>query len=150
VYRIPGENLWLGHVGHAADLRALHDAGIVAVVDLALNEPPVRLTREMVYCRVPLLDGVGNPPWLLRMAVDVVVGLLRARTPTLLHCSAGLSRAPAVAACALAVGHDRDPDECLQELARSRTLDVSPGLWQELLGLLQSAPPRPEGPPRLT
>src|SRR5207244_524756 len=88
--QLSGLPLWLGHVGDARDLRAVLSAGILAVVDLALNEPPVRITRELVYCRFPLLDGMGNPPWLVRAAVDTVARLLRAGTPTLVYCSGGM------------------------------------------------------------
>ena len=38
------------------------DAGIEALVDLGLNERPVQLTRELIYCRFPLNDGGGNSP----------------------------------------------------------------------------------------
>src|SRR4051794_38928813 len=68
VRRVPGYTLWLGHVGDARDLSGLLSAGITAVVDLALNEAPVPLARELVYCRFPLIDGGGNPRWLLRTA----------------------------------------------------------------------------------
>src|SRR3954454_1421008 len=98
---IPGHPLWLGHVGDARDLRRVLSAGILAVVDLALNEPPAAVTRELVYCRFPLVDGSGNPPWLLRSAVEAVAGLVRSGTPTLVYCGAGMSRTPAVAAAAL-------------------------------------------------
>jgi len=67
---IPGYNLWLGNARDGRDLRAILDAGIQAVVDLAFEEPPAVLVRELTYCRFPLLDGAGNPPWLLRAAVS--------------------------------------------------------------------------------
>ncbi len=60
--QIPPYSLWLGHAGHVRDLRTVLAAGIVALVDLALDEPPASLTRELVYCRFPLVDGPGNPP----------------------------------------------------------------------------------------
>src|SRR4051812_5105895 len=99
--QVPGLPLWLGHVGDARDLRGVLSAGIQAVVDLALNEPPVNFTRELVYCRFPLLDGGGNPPWLVRAAVGTLTEFLRSGTPTLLYCSAGMSRTPVIAAAAV-------------------------------------------------
>src|SRR5262245_17438832 len=98
---IPGCSLRLGHVGDVRDLRAVHRAGLLALVDLAVNEPPLAVTRELVYCRFPLVDAPGNPPWLLRAAVETTAGLLRDDVPTLLFCAHGLSRTPAVAASAL-------------------------------------------------
>ena len=47
-------------LGHALDIReprALFDVGIRAVVDVAIEEPPVALPRELIYCRFPIHDG---------------------------------------------------------------------------------------------
>src|SRR5262249_32464615 len=125
--------LWRGHIGDARDLRGLLDVGIVALVDLALNEPPVTVTRELVYCRFPLVDGSDNPPWLLRAAVETTAALLRANVPTLVFCSGGISRTPAVAACALARVTGRSAEECLADLARDGKCDVSVTLWRDLV-----------------
>src|SRR5438270_10637607 len=123
--RVSPYPLWLGHAGDARDLRALLAAGIVALVDLAVEEPPAPLVRELVYCRFPLLDGTGNAPWLLRAAIETTVGLLRSRTPTLVACGAGMSRSPAVVAAALAIVGASSPDECLIQLARIGPCDVT-------------------------
>jgi hypothetical protein len=125
-------SLWLGHVGDARNLRALLAAGIAAVVDLALNEPPAAITRELAYCRCPLVDGAGNAPWLLRLAVETTASLLRARTPTLVYCSGGMSRSPAIAAAALAVVTGRPLANCLAEVVAAGAHDVSPGLWRDV------------------
>jgi protein-tyrosine phosphatase len=128
--------LWLGHVGDARDLRTLLSTGILAVVDLALNEPPATVTRELVYCRFPLLDGSGNPPWLLRAAVDCIAGLIRSQTPTLVFCSSGMSRSPAVTAAAIARVQGCSPAEALVWLSQSGPSDVSPGLWSEVQAIV--------------
>jgi len=129
--------LWLGHVGSARDLRVVLDVGIAALVDLAAAEPPPPLTRDLVYCRFPLVDGPDNAPWLLRLAVDTTVALLRAGTPTLVFCGAGLSRSPAVAAAAVALVSGRPPDDCLADLAETGPHDVAPGFWQSLKDALR-------------
>lgn len=134
--RVPPYPLWLGHVGDVRDILGLSTAGIVAVVDLASNEPPASVPREMVYCRFPLLDGGGNPPWLLRAAVETVASLLRAGVPTLVFCSAGMSRSPAVAAGAISAVSGRPPDLCLTEIAQSGPADVLPALWREIASVL--------------
>jgi protein-tyrosine phosphatase len=113
-------------------LPRLLEQGITVVVDLALDEPPAVLSREMVYCRFPLVDGTGNPIWLLRSAVMTVANLLRESVPTLVSCSAGISRAPAVAAAALAIATDRPLEECLEKVMLSRGGDVSPGFWRSV------------------
>ena len=133
---IPPYSLWLGHVGDARDLRAILSAGIAALVDLSLNEPPVVVTRELVYCRFPLLDGSDNSPWLLRAAIDATAALLRANVPTLVFCSAGMSRTPAVAACAIARVTGRTPEECLAEIARAGRCDVSTTLWRDVVAAM--------------
>jgi hypothetical protein len=133
VRQIHPHSLWIGHAGDARDLRGVLDAGIQAIVQLAAEEPPLTVTRDLVYCRFPLLDGVGNPPWLLRAAVTTVVHLLQSNVPTLLACGGGLSRSPAIAAAALAACFERSSTDCLADLGRMGVSDVSPGLWQELV-----------------
>src|SRR3954470_4304935 len=100
-------------IGDARDLSGLLSAGITAVVDLALNEAPVPLARELVYCRFPLIDGGGNPRWLLRTAVEAVAGFLRAGVPTLVYCGACMSRTPSVAGAAIALVRGCPPAEGL-------------------------------------
>src|SRR3712207_1119965 len=99
---IEGFRLWLGHAGDGRNLRLMFASGVEAVCDLALNEPGLVLPWELVYCRFPLVDGAVNPPWLLDLAVKSVAELIRAQRTTLILCSAGLSRSPAVAAAAIA------------------------------------------------
>jgi protein-tyrosine phosphatase len=132
VRRVEDYSLWVGHAGDVADPRALVAQGIRAVIDLALNESPVALPRELVSCRFPLVDGPGNPPWVLRAAVETVAALLRAGTPTLVCCSAGMSRSPCIAAAAIARVRGCSTAEGLMLVLRSGPADVSPGLWAEI------------------
>ncbi len=127
--RVTDLPLWIGTARDARDLRGIHEAGIEAVVDLAMDEPPVQLTRELLYLRFPLVDGGGNPEWLLRLAVEAVSGLLKAGVPTLVACSAGASRSPAIAAMALARWKGISPTGGLKLIG---TGDVSVTLWGEL------------------
>jgi hypothetical protein len=130
--QVPGYSLWLGHVGDVRDLRALLSAGIFAVVDLALNEPPAVVTRELVYCRFPLVDGAGNPPWIVRVAIDAVAALLRSEVPTLLYCGAGMSRSPVIAAAVVASLRECSLSNGLAAIVQSGPLDISPGLLAEV------------------
>jgi hypothetical protein len=82
-------SLVLGHAGDTRDFSALRRAGIVTLVDLAVNEPPLSPPRELVYCRFPLGDGAGNGRGVLHAAIETTVSLVRGRVPTLLFCSAG-------------------------------------------------------------
>jgi protein-tyrosine phosphatase len=124
--------LWLGHAGDGRDLRRVLEARIEALVDLAREEPPLATHRELIYCRFPLEDGTDNPPALLRLAIRTVADLLAAKVPTLVFCGAGMSRAPAIAATALAAYLGRPPEECLVLLKEHGPADVSPGLWQDV------------------
>jgi protein-tyrosine phosphatase len=130
--QLSGYSLWLGHCGDVRDLRAVLSAGILAVVDLALNEPPAHVTRELVYCRFPLVDGRGNPPWLLRAAVDCIANLLRSGIPTLVYCANGMSRSPCIAASAVSQVTGCPPAEALALVSASGPADISPALWYEL------------------
>lgn len=131
--------LWVGNVAEARDLRTVLAAGITAIVDLAANEPPVPVTRELSYCRFPLVDGPENESWLVRAAVETTASLIRSRVPTLVCCGAGMSRSPAIAAAALAVAEGRPPQECLAFVAQSGACDVSPGLWQQASSVSSAA-----------
>jgi len=127
--RIAGYSLWVGHLGDARDRERLEATGIVAVVDLALNVTPVTLPRELTHCRFPLIDGPGNPPWLLRAAVETVAGLLRGNVSTLVYCGAGMSRSPCIAGAAIARVRCCSLAEGLALVLESGRSDVSPGLW---------------------
>jgi len=136
VRQIPGYSLWVGNIGDVRDLKAVLAADISAIVDLALNEPPAKVTREIAYLRFPLVDGAGNPPWLLRGAVQAVAHLVRSSVPSLVYCSTGHSRSLCVAATAIAEVKGMPPAEGLTLVAGSGPADVSPGLWQDVQAAL--------------
>src|SRR5258708_4446486 len=117
--------LWIGHTGDANNQRLLLDTGIEALVDLANNEPAVQVHRELVYCRFPLMDGSGNPRWLLEATVNTVSRLLIAHVPTIVCCSLGMSRSPAIAAVALSKAYRLPIDECLNLVCGTGPHDVS-------------------------
>jgi hypothetical protein len=138
--------LWLGHAGDGRDYPAILDTGIRAVVQLALEEPALQPPRDLLYCRIPLLDSLGNRDDTLFLAVRTVADLLRRRVPTLVCCGGGMSRAPAVAAAALALVEQAPPEECLRRLAEQHhPTDVTPGLWNEINELLLTEPFAPDG-----
>jgi hypothetical protein len=126
--------LWIGHAGDGRDYRQLLDAGIQAIVQLAAEEPALSPPRDLLYLRFPLLDGEGNPPAILELTVRTAARLLAARIPTLMCCSAGMSRSPVIAAAALTLSGaaERDLDACLARLVRSHAADVSPALWNSV------------------
>ncbi len=133
---VPPHSLWLGNSRDARDPQRLADAGIAAVVDLADNEPMAILPRDLIYCRFPICDGGDNARWLLQLAIETVAQLLRANIPTLVACSAGMSRSPSIAAAALALVTRQSPSEALIQCIGTAAADVSPLLWRDVCAAL--------------
>jgi protein-tyrosine phosphatase len=141
--RLTPHPLWIGHAGALLDPRVVTDAGIEAVVQLAAEEPPAQLPRDLIACRFPLLDSNGNRPAYLGLAVKTVAGLLARSVPALVGCGMGLSRSSIIAAAALALHQNRPLEECLRFVTELHPTDVSPGLWNEVEAVFPSlaAPP---------
>ena len=114
------------------DLKAIYEKQIRAVVDLAINEPPAQLGREIIYCRFPLNDGGGNNDGLIAIVVRTIAAMVQNKTRTIVACSAGMSRAPTIAAASVALMTGRDPDECLADIITNAPNDVSPILWAQI------------------
>jgi len=124
--------VWIGHGGEAHDFNHLFDRGIEAVIELAVEEPSFPPRREMISCRFPLIDGAGNSPHVLSLAIRTVAALIEAKVPVLVCCGAGMSRAPAVVAGSIALVQHEPPEECLKRVTRHHPSDVSPVLWSEV------------------
>ncbi len=125
--------VWLGHAGDGRAFREILDVGIRAIVQLAAEETPLQPPRDLVFLRLPLLDGTGNDPGILGLAIRSVAALIQKRIPTLVCCSAGMSRSPAIVAAALALVQQAGLDECLETVTAGRPVDVSSGLWAEVI-----------------
>jgi protein-tyrosine phosphatase len=136
VRQILPHSLWIGHAADGREYRRLLDAGIHAIVQLALEEPALQPPRELVYCRFPLVDGPGNDRKLLGLAVTTAANFLEQRVPLLLCCGGGMSRSPAIAAAALSMVYQQEPDECLKQVAEHHPADVLPGFWTDVKGCL--------------
>jgi hypothetical protein len=124
--------VWIGHGGEGHDFTHLFERGIEAVVELAGEEPSFPTRRDMIACRFPLIDGAGNPPHVLALAIQTIAALITAKVPLLVCCGAGMSRAPALVAGALATIQDESPEGCLKRVTRHHPCDVSPALWSEV------------------
>lgn len=126
---IPGL-LWIGNAADARDVVSVLKQGITAVVDLAIEESPILYPRDTVYCRFPLLDSGGNSPSLLQMAILTTAIFIDAKTPTLVTCSGGMSRSPAIVAAALAQVEAITLHDALERIATAGPHDVSPAFWE--------------------
>ena len=124
--------LWIGHAFDIREPRPLFDAGISAVVDVAYEEPPAQLPRQLIYCRFPLNDGGGNDPKHLLQLLRIVTDFLNSSTRIIVACSAGMSRSPSVAAFALAHHLSQPPDEIIARIAEHRSLELKSELWKDL------------------
>jgi hypothetical protein len=47
-----------------------------------------------------------------------------------------MSRSPAIAAAALSMVYQQEPDECLKQVAEHHPADVLPGFWTDVKGCL--------------
>ena len=132
MHEVVAGRLWLGNAVEARELRRILDLGIEAIVDLAMQEPPLAVTRELIYLRIPLVDGADNQATRLVCAIESLVRLIERATPMLVFCSAGMSRSPAIVAAALSIVRKQPPEQVLEQIAASIPHDVSPRLWQDV------------------
>jgi protein tyrosine phosphatase len=135
--KLPTYRIWLGNVLDASNLRGVLDLGVELIVDLAANEVPPKITRDLTYCHIPLHDSMGNSEWQLRLAIDTVRLAVAKNIPTLVCCSAGMSRTPVIAAAAIALQTQQDFRKCLEALVAGAPHDVSAALVKDVLSLIE-------------
>jgi len=128
--------LWIGNVFDARNIKAVMDAGFQIVVDLAIEEPPIQLPREVASCRFPLLDGKGNSPGLIMAAIDLIVSCVNTQTKTLVACSGGMSRSLLMASAVVAQVKSIDLDDAIRRVTRAGPCDISPNLYATFRELL--------------
>lgn len=117
--------LWIGNAGDLRDARMVMSAGIGAVVEVADCEQMAVLPRELIRIRIPLSDGGENPEWLLRLVAGSVVALMRAHIPTLVCCSAGMSRSVCAAAAGISITEGCSLEEAILLVVGEGPADVS-------------------------
>lgn len=91
--------LFVGTEADAGDQSLLQTHGIDAVISLTHSEPD---TGEITRVDVPMIDGPQNSYHTFTDAVQTVVSHLTDSHCVLIHCAAGSSRSPSVAATAIA------------------------------------------------
>ncbi|MGD9644062.1 MAG: cupin domain-containing protein [Pirellulales bacterium] len=124
--------LWIGNARDLSDVKTALALGVRAIVDVAANEAPVVYPRDITYCRLPLVDGGENDEAILRLAVSTTAKLIKSGVPTLVACSAGMSRSLAVTAAALAIAERQSPDAVLARIAAAGPHDLSGPLWMDI------------------
>lgn len=126
------KHLWLGNAADARDVDGVLSRRIVAIIDLAMEEPPIHFPRDIIYCRIPLVDGSGNRPEIIRTAIDLTASLIDSKVPAPVACGAGMSRSPVIVAAALAEVDGRSLEKALEDITGGEPHDVSTSLWAEI------------------
>ncbi len=125
-------SLWLGNAREARNISGVLAMGVMTVVVVAAEKPPITMPRDLVYCRVPLVDGAGNRPELIRAAVGLIANFIESGSPTLVACGAGMSRSPAITAAALAQAQKKSLHWALDHITSGTTHDISTSLWADI------------------
>ncbi len=120
--------LYIGDALSARDLKLIYDHKLVAVVDLAADEAPATLGRDIIYCRFPLHDDGSNDEAMVSASIQCLHSLLQCSFRTLVACSAGMSRSPLVGAGAVSLLTGDSLQDCLHLITTDAPHDVSPSL----------------------
>jgi len=146
--------VYLGRVPSGADVAALRQAGIGAVLDLTAEMPVAKAVRELRYRNVPLLDFTAPDAVALRGAIEFIEihrrggargEVAREGRGVLVHCALGLTRGALVASAWLAArsGHvDRDGAAVRLALAAVRARRPGVRLPQSLVEQLVALVPQ--------
>ncbi len=131
INQIGSSNIYVGNSNDARDIDNLRRLGIRSVVNVAKDlEDPWFHGDHRCY-KIPLLDGAGNEVYRYKMALQIMITLLKAGEKVLLHCHAGASRSPAVACGALVLmGQTPTLETALTIVNTSREgVNVQPAHW---------------------
>jgi protein-tyrosine phosphatase len=111
--------LFVGTTADAGDGSRLREHGVTVVVSLTHGDPDGGYPDGTTVVEVPMVDGPRND----RAAFDRAVTAVESRlggSGVLVHCSAGASRSPAVAATALALSEGIGLDDAFQRVMARR------------------------------
>jgi len=110
------QNLFVGTAADASDASTLRDHDIAVVISLTHTGPAGDVPADVTLVEIPMMDGPQNSRDAFETAVGEVLARLDAGETTLVHCSAGASRSPAVAATALAYHTNTDLTTVFQQI----------------------------------
>jgi protein-tyrosine phosphatase len=114
-----GDALYVGTTSDATDDSTLETHGVTTIISLT-HETPQSTRQGIDIHSIPLIDGPQHSREQFRNAVEATIAALETEGAVLVHCSAGASRSPTVAATALALAQDRDLEAALQQVADNR------------------------------
>ena len=114
-----GADLFVGTRADAADSQRLETHDITTVVSLT-HEAPELSAQAIDLHSIPLIDGPQNSREQFTKAVEETVIALEDGERVLVHCAAGASRSPTVAATALALVQELDLEDAIRQVSDSR------------------------------
>ncbi|MEF8778104.1 MAG: dual specificity protein phosphatase [Natronomonas sp.] len=112
--------LFVGSIEDVEDRSLLDEHRISAIISLTHAEPETGFPADVAVVRIPMMDGPRNEYQTFVRAVEEVLTRWEIGNRVLVHCSAGASRSPAVAATALSLSTDRTLEAAFQQLQRRR------------------------------
>lgn len=130
--------LFVGTPDDAGDATTLRDRSVTTVVSLTHQTPDVE-AADVVVVDVSMRDGPQNDRDAFTKAVTELRTALERGESVLVHCSAGASRSPAVAATALALHDDRPLEDAFEQVAdRRAAVDPHPAVVRQAANVFSS------------
>ena len=136
--KVPDTNLWVANASDLRDIATVLNAGVTAIVDLAIEEPVPAIPRTLNYCRFVLTDDGENDPGILRTTILTTTEFLIGDHHVAIGCSAGVSRSIAIAAAAVSRVSGQTPREALEVISNVKHPDINPALWNQILQVLRT------------
>lgn len=112
--------LYVGSIDDAGDQSQLAEHRISVVISLTHAEPETGFPPDVTVVRLPMMDGPQNDHHTFIRAVSEALARWEAGNRVLVHCSAGASRSPAVAATVITLSTDRTLESAFQQLKERR------------------------------
>jgi protein-tyrosine phosphatase len=111
------KGIYVGKESDAGDEPLLRKHGVDTVVSLTHSNPE---TGDITRIDVPMVDGPQNSYQAFAEAVETVVGRHKKGRYVLVHCSAGSSRSPSVAAAAITHLTEDNLNEAFNQIIEER------------------------------
>ena len=109
--------IYVGTESDAGDEQLLRKCGVETVISLTHSNPA---TGDVDRVDVPMTDGPQNSYQAFTEAVETVVQQHQNNHCVLIHCSAGSSRSPSVAAAAITHLSDTTVNEAFNQIIEAR------------------------------
>jgi len=116
------DRIFVGTESDAGDKSLLRKHGVDTVISLTHSNPD---TGNVTRLDVPMIDGPQNDSEVFAQAVSEVIEHRKSGRKILIHCSAGASRSPSVAAAAISHLTEKDLNEAFNQIIECRS-EVEP------------------------